>query len=80
MKFLTEIPIKPLEDKISYNSNIISIGSCFAVNIAEKFKQFQFQNSVNPFGILFHSQAIKNLFQFALEDITNDVAILKKVP
>lgn len=68
MKFLTEIPIKPLEEKISYESKIVSVGSCFAVNMAEKFKQFQFQYAVNPFGILFHTQAIENLFQFALED------------
>lgn len=68
MKFLTEIPIKPLEEKISYDSKIVSVGSCFAVNMAEKFKQFQFQYAVNPFGILFHTQAIENLFQFALED------------
>jgi len=68
MKFLTEIPIKPLNQKISYQSKIVSIGSCFAVNMSEKFKQFQFQHTVNPFGILFHPQAIENLFKFALED------------
>lgn len=68
MKFLTEIPIKTLEEKISYESKIVSVGSCFAVNMAEKFKQFQFQYAVNPFGILFHTQAIENLFKYASED------------
>lgn len=82
MKFTTEIPIIPLENKISYDSKIVSVGSCFAVNMAEKMKQFQFQNSVNPFGILFHSQALENLFQFALENKifdSNDVFLYNEI-
>ena len=39
----------------------MSIGSCFAENIAEKFEYFKFQNSVNPFGIIFNPVSIEKL-------------------
>lgn len=70
MQLQTIVPIKSLENKINYHSKIVSVGSCFAVNMAERFRQFQFQNSVNPFGILFHPVAIAKLIDFALNDKT----------
>lgn len=42
------------------------LGSCFAVNMAEKLDYFKFQNSYNPFGILFHPLAIEKLIDFAV--------------
>ena len=42
------------------------MGSCFAVNMADKLDYFKFQNSCNPFGILFHSVAIEKLIDFAV--------------
>lgn len=68
MKFSTEVPIKNLANPITYDSKIVTVGSCFAVNMAEKFKTFQFQHVVNPFGILFHPVALANLFEFAEKD------------
>lgn len=44
----------------------MSLGSCFAVNMAEKLDYFKFQNSCNPFGILFHPLAIEKLIDFAV--------------
>ena len=44
----------------------MSLGSCFAVNMAEKLDYFKFQNSCNPFGILFHPLAIEKLINFAV--------------
>lgn len=70
MQLQTIVPIKPLKNSIDYQSKIVSTGSCFAVNIAQRFQQFQFQNSVNPFGILFHPVAIANLIGFAIENKT----------
>ncbi|MEC5165779.1 hypothetical protein RCH18_001511 [Flavobacterium sp. PL11] len=66
MQFTTKIPIKHLKKPIDYNSKIISIGSCFAVNMAEKFDYFKFQNTCNPFGILFHPLAIEKFIDFAI--------------
>jgi len=45
----------------------MSLGSCFAVNISEKLDYFKFQNSCNPFGILFHPLAIEKLISYAVE-------------
>jgi hypothetical protein len=44
------------------------MGSCFAVNMAEKLDYFKFQNNCNPFGILFHPLAIEKLVAFAVSD------------
>lgn len=66
MQFRTQIPIPKNNYPIDYNSKIMSLGSCFAVNMAEKLDFFKFQNSCNPFGILFHPLAIEKLIDFAV--------------
>ncbi len=66
MQFRTQIPISKINYLIDYNSKILSLGSCFAVNMAEKLDYFKFQNSCNPFGILFHPLAIEKLIDFAV--------------
>ncbi|WP_310559830.1 GSCFA domain-containing protein [Flavobacterium sp.] len=66
MKFRTSIPIPKSKNPIDYNSKIVSLGSCFAVNISEKFDYFKFQNTTNPVGILFHPLAIEKLIDFAV--------------
>ncbi|MEZ7499152.1 GSCFA domain-containing protein [Flavobacterium sp. Arc3] len=66
MQFRTQIPITKSTHPIDYNSKIMSLGSCFAVNMSEKLDYFKFQNSCNPFGILFHPLAIEKLIAFAV--------------
>jgi hypothetical protein len=66
MQFRTKISIPKSENPIDYNSKIVSLGSCFAVNMAEKLDYFKFQNTCNPFGILFHPLAIEKLIGFAV--------------
>ena len=66
MQFRTQISIPVTNHPIDYNSKIVSLGSCFAVNIAEKLDYFKFQNTCNPFGILFHPLAIEKLIDFAV--------------
>ena len=61
MQFRTEIPIPKNQNPMDYNSKIVSLGSCFAENIGEKFEYFKFQNSVNPFGIIFNPVSIENI-------------------
>ena len=65
MQFRTSIPISKSNYPLDYNSKIMSVGSCFAVNMAEKLDYFKFQNHCNPFGILFHPLAIEKLIDFA---------------
>ena len=60
MNFTTKVPISKSKFPIDYQSMIFSMGSCFAENMASKFDYYKFQNSCNPFGILFHPLAIEN--------------------
>ena len=68
MQFRTQIPISKSNYPIDYNSKIMSLGSCFAVNMAEKLDYFKFQNTCNPFSILFHPLAIEKLIDFAVSE------------
>ena len=63
MNFTTPIPIPKNPNPIDYHSKIISLGSCFAENMGEKFGYFKFQNSVNPFGIIFNPVSIEKLVE-----------------
>jgi len=67
VEFQTKIILdKQVNDQIDYSSNILLLGSCFAENIGEKLEYFKFQNTVNPFGILFHPKAIENCLANAI--------------
>jgi hypothetical protein len=68
MDFTTTIPISKSSNPIHYDSRIISFGSCFAQNIGEKFSYFKFQNTVNPFGIIFNPVSIENLISRAVNN------------
>lgn len=67
MQFFTKVPVFTTTNPISYQSKIILIGSCFAENIGEKFNYYKFQNTSNPFGILFNPISIEKLIQRAVE-------------
>ena len=62
MNLQTQIPLKQQQhNQLDYNSKVVLFGSCFSENIGEKFKNFKFQTTINPFGILFHPLAIESL-------------------
>jgi hypothetical protein len=69
MNFTTKIPIAKYQNSIDYNSKIISFGSCFAENMADKLEYFKFHNAVNPFGIIFNPISIENLVNRAVNKI-----------
>lgn len=68
MNFFTKMPLLNANFPISYLSKIVSLGSCFAENMGEKLDYFKFQNTTNPFGILFNPVAIENLLSRAVND------------
>ena len=67
MQFRTQIPISKSSQPIGYNSKVVSLGSCFAVNIAEKFNYFKFQTATNPFGIIFNPVSIEKIVKRIVE-------------
>lgn len=70
MQFTTQIPILKSDYLIDYNSRVVSLGSCFAVNIGQKFDYFKFRNINNPFGILFSPTALEKFIGFAVNNKT----------
>lgn len=67
MQFITPILIQKSNHPLDYNSKIVSLGSCFAVNIGQKLDYFKFRNTTNPFGILFHPLALEKFISYALQ-------------
>ncbi len=66
MKLQTTIPLNPESNQIDYDAKVLLLGSCFAENIGEKLRYYKFQNSINPFGILFHPLAIERIVTRAI--------------
>lgn len=65
MEFRTTVSVEPFKEKISYNSKIMFIGSCFATSIGGRMNDLLFPTLINPFGVLYNpfsiSQSINNL-------------------
>jgi lysophospholipase L1-like esterase len=68
MQFRTKINIIPNPNPIDYNSKIVSLGSCFAENMGDKFQYFKFQSSTNPFGIIFNPVSIERIIDRVVND------------
>ena len=58
MQFRTTIEIKPFEQKIERSQPILSLGSCFASNVAERLSRAKFSITSSPTGILFNPESI----------------------
>jgi hypothetical protein len=69
MRFRTQIPLLNSPYPIDYNSKIVSLGSCFAENMGDKFKYFKLQSSTNPFGIIFNPVAIEKIIDRVVNDV-----------
>jgi len=66
MKFRTTLPSFPKDNFISYNSEIHTVGSCFADSIGNRLIRDGFSATVNPFGIVFNPISIVDVFDHAL--------------
>jgi len=55
----TEIEIQEISSKIRYSDKILSLGSCFSVEIADKIKSLNYQVLQNPAGITFNPRSIE---------------------
>ena len=66
MDFRTQIPENRSYNQITYDSDIILLGSCFSKNIGSVLDDFKFRTAVNPFGVLFHPVAIERLISHTI--------------
>ena len=63
MNFTTKISIQKCNHSITYDSKIMLLGSCFAESMGKKFDYFKFQNTTNPFGIIFNPVSLAKLVE-----------------
>lgn len=70
MQFRTVTDIKPFESRIDHSSQILSLGSCFADNIARRLQRAKFRVEASPTGILFNPESIARAVErFAAADM-----------
>ncbi len=60
MKFRTEINPKHFPEPVKHSDKIVTFGSCFADNIADKLLYYKFRVLKNPFGVLYNPVSIAN--------------------
>jgi GSCFA family len=65
--FRTEISIPPSPLRISHQSDIFTIGSCFSDVIGEKLVRNKFSVLANPFGVAFNPESIFTLLNECLD-------------
>ncbi|MGB0805794.1 MAG: GSCFA domain-containing protein [Salibacteraceae bacterium] len=58
MKFRTEIPTPQFDKKITYDSSMLLMGSCFSSNIHDHLTRLKFNSISNPFGIVYNPLAL----------------------
>ena len=58
MKFRTEVPAPSSTAKITYNSSLLFLGSCFSLNIHNQLQNLKFNSLSNPFGIVYNPSSI----------------------
>lgn len=67
MQLFTIVPFQKPAVNFSHNDQFFSIGSCFSQNIHEKLITSGFNSINNPFGTVFHPEAILHQLQFILK-------------
>ncbi|TRX72044.1 GSCFA domain-containing protein [Carboxylicivirga sp. M1479] len=66
--FRTEIDVDFTRNPISYDSNLLFVGSCFATNIGRYFSANYINACVNPFGVLYNPISIANSLRRLLDN------------
>ena len=68
MDFRTQIPENRSYNQITYDSDIVLLGSCFSKNIGSVLNDFKFRTAINPFGVLFHPIAIERIITHSINE------------
>ncbi len=74
--FRTIFELSSVKKFLSYDSCILSNGSCFAALIGDQLRSLGFSSLTNPFGTLYHPKAIKLLIEYANHDRQFDEALI----
>ncbi len=72
MQFRTELTPKPSKVQIDLNSQILTIGSCFADVIGSELRANKINTLVNPFGTVFNPVSIQKQLSYTTKNICPD--------
>ncbi|MEE1167737.1 MAG: GSCFA domain-containing protein [Alistipes sp.] len=70
MMFRTELKLKPWSEPLDYSSRIVTLGSCFANNLAQRLARSKFNVVDSPTGILFNPASIARSMELMMSDCT----------
>ncbi len=70
INFRTKIKPVKYNFEITYESNLMFIGSCFTESIGQILEAGKFKIDINPFGILYNPVSVKNAVNFLVENQT----------
>ena len=68
MMFRTELKLKPWSEPLDYSSRIVTLGSCFANNLAQRLARSKFNVVDSPTGILFNPASIARSMELMMSD------------
>jgi hypothetical protein len=66
--FQTKVEISSSYSKITYQSKIMTLGSCFAENMGKKMQELYFETDINPFGVLYNPTSICKSIKLLLKN------------
>jgi len=66
--FRTPIEIPVSEFNLTYKKKITMIGSCFTDNIGKKLTHYKFPVSINPFGVLYNPESVRNALDILINE------------
>ncbi len=68
MKLTTEVAVSPGDWNISHQTQVLTIGSCFAEVLGTQLNENKFQVLSNPFGTMFNPYSIAKVLTMALDN------------
>jgi hypothetical protein len=80
MLFRTELHIPTSIYNIKHDQLVLLLGSCFSQHIGERLQKYKFKSISNPFGTIFHPNAIARLIDYIVRNhqITKDELFLSQ--
>ncbi|MDR0510446.1 MAG: GSCFA domain-containing protein [Rikenellaceae bacterium] len=67
LRFRTEITPGPLGFEIDHRTRLMSVGSCFAENMARRMERAKFHVKANPFGVVFNPLSVASCLSRLLD-------------
>ena len=65
--FRTQIPPTTFPFYLSYEDNVLALGSCFVLHLGKKLEVSKFPIQINPFGILYNPASLATALERILE-------------